>query len=174
MLNKLMIIAGLALPLSAVAVAQQTRAELVHKMNANTVPADQLDPGFTKAAPFAQKLVNQALAKHPERLACAIHAKPEGRRYMIVASNFGRIGKYDDDGDMRTMNSDKPTRSVNKAGTIYEVQDVLYDASGKTIGALSILFKYKEGDSKEALDKIADNTRDNIKRQLPTGDKLFK
>jgi hypothetical protein len=45
--------------------------------------------------------------------------------------------------------------------------------SGRTIGALGVVFNYKAGDDKAALEKIAIQARDEMKAKLPSGGKLF-
>ena len=74
--------------------AQETREQAVAGMR--HVDPKEMDSTYTKPAPFAQKLVDEALANHPEVILIAIHAKPPGHKNVIVASNFGRIGKIGD------------------------------------------------------------------------------
>ena len=154
---------------TASAFAQQTREQAVSGMR--KVEAKEMDATYTTPAPFAQKLVDEALAKHPEILLIAIHATPPGHKNVIVASNFGRIGKIGDEDDMRCIHTGKSNLEVN--GPHYEDELILQDASGKTIGALGVVFNYKDGDDKEALQKIAEQTRDEMKGQLPSAKKLF-
>jgi hypothetical protein len=151
------------------AFAQQTREQAVSGMR--KVEAKEMDASYTTAAPFAQKLVDQALAKHSEILLIAIHATPPGHKNLIVASNFGRIGKIGDEDDMRCIRTGKSNLEVN--GPHFEDELILQDASGKTIGALGVVFNYKDGDNKEALEKVAQQTRDEMKAKLPSAKKLF-
>lgn len=73
----------------------------------------------TAAAPTAQKLVDEALAKHPEVVIIAMHvAPPHQKDYLIVASNIGRIGKKADEDDMRVIETEKAIlRSTRQATT---------------------------------------------------------
>jgi hypothetical protein len=84
---------------ATVAVAQQTRDQTVAGMR--KVEAKEMDATYTTAAPFAQRLVDDASARYPEILLIAIHATALGHKNVIVASNFGRIGKIGDEDDMR-------------------------------------------------------------------------
>jgi hypothetical protein len=165
-MNKLLLTlcftAGTALAITAY--AQQTREQAVAGMR--KVEAKEMDPTYTTPAPGAQKLIDEALAEHPEIILIAIHAQPPGHKNVIVASNFGRIGKIGDEDDMRCIHTGKPNLEVN--GAHYEDELVLQDASGKTIGALGVVFNYKDGDDKEALQKIAEQTRDEMKAKLPS------
>ncbi len=153
------------------AFAQETREQAISAMR--KVEAKEMDPTYTKPAPFAMKLTEDALAKHPEVILIAIHAAPPGRKNLIVASNFGRIGKIGDEDDMRCINTGKSNLEVDKTGRHFEDELVLQDASGKTIGALGVVFNYKPGDDKLALGKIADQIRDEMKAQLKTKATLF-
>ena len=154
---------------TAVTLAQQTRDQAIGGMR--KVEAKEMDPTYTTAAPKAQKLVDEALARHPEILLIAIHAAPPGHQNLIVASNFGRIGKIGDEDDMRCVHTGKSNLEVN--GPHFEDELILQDKSGKTIGALGVVFNYKPGDDKMALQKIAEQTRDEMKSQIPSLSKLF-
>jgi len=151
--------------------AQETRDQAVAGMR--RVDAKEMDPTYTDPAPFAQKLVNDALAKHPEVLLLAIHAAPLGHKNVIVASNFGRIGKIGDEDDMRCIHTGKSNLEVGANGKHFEDELVLQDSSGKTIGALGVVFNYRAGDDKAALTKIAEQIRNEMRAQLPTEAALF-
>jgi len=164
------ILAALA-PAAIPAHAQQTREQAVAGMR--HVDPKELDPSYTKAAPYAQKLVDEALAKHPEIILIAIHATPPGHKNLIVASNFGRIGKIGDEDDMRCIRTGKSNLEISEKGDHFEDELIMQDASGKTIGALGVVFNYKQGDDKKALEKLAVQTRDEMKAKTPSEARLF-
>src|SRR5579859_7574151 len=151
--------------------AQEIREQDIAGMR--KVDPKEMDPTYTKPAPYAQKLVEDALAKHPEVILIAIHAQPPGHKNLIVASNFGRIGKIGDEDDMRCIRTGKSNLEIGANGTHFEDELILLDSSGKTIGALGVVFHYNKGDDKAALEKIAIQTRDEMKAQLPTAKALF-
>jgi len=151
--------------------AQDTRAQAVAGLR--KVDPKEMDPTYAKPAPFAQKLVDDALAKHPEVILMAIHATPPGHKNVIVASNFGRIGKIGDEDDMRCINTGKSNLEVNEAGNHFEDELVLEDKAGKTIGALAVVVNYKPGDDKAAANKLAEAIRDEMKKQIPSRSALF-
>jgi hypothetical protein len=123
---------------------------------------------------YAQQLVDETLAKHPEVIILAMHAKsPTDAEYPIVASNIGRIGKKADEDDMRVINTGKPNLEVNEAGNHFEVELTLQDASRRTIGALGVVFNYKQGDDKAAFQKKAEQVRDELRARIPTEKMLF-
>jgi hypothetical protein len=135
------------------------------------LPAFAQTPGKT----FAQQLVDQAIAKHPEVVVMAVHVTPPKEKdNVIIASNIGRIGKKADEDDLRVINTGKSNLEVNPNGDRFEVELVLQDKAGKTIGALGVVFPYKPGDDKAAFDKKAQQIRDELRAQIPALSKLFE
>jgi len=155
----------------ASASAQETREQAVAGMR--HVDPKEMDPTYTKPAPYAQKLVDEALAKHPEVILLAIHATPPGHKNLIVASNFGRIGKIGDEDDLRCIRTGKSNLELNSTGRHFEDELVLLDRSGKTVGALGVVFNYKPGDDKAVLARKAEIVRDEMKAKLPSEGALF-
>jgi hypothetical protein len=155
----------------ASASAQDTREQAIAGMR--HVYPKEMDATYTKPAPYAQKLVDEALANHPEVILIAVHAKPPGHKNLIVASNFGRIGKIGDEDDLRCIRTGKSNLELNSTGKHFEDELILIDSSGKTIGALGVVFNYKPGDDKAAMAKLAEQVRDEMKAKLPSEDVLF-
>jgi hypothetical protein len=123
---------------------------------------------------YAQKLLDEALAKHKDVVIMAMHVTPPGKPdNVIIASNIGRIGKKADEDDMRVIETGKPNLEINKKGDHYEVELVMQDLSGKTIGAIGIVFNYQKGREAE-YQKNAERIRDEIKEKTPTIAKLFE
>src|SRR5215469_4232510 len=124
---------------------------------------------------YAQKLVNETLAKHKEVVIMAFHVTPPNQtENVIIASNIGRIGKKADEDDMRVINTGESNLEVNKAGNHFEDELPLLDASGNRIGAVGIVFNYKSGDDKQKLAKNAELVRDEMSKQIPSKEKLFE
>jgi len=90
-----------------------------------------------------------------------------------LPQNIGRIGKKADEDDMRLIETGKPNLEVNKKGDHFEVELVLQDQSGKTIGAVGIVFMYEKGKEAE-FQKKAEQVRDEMKQKTPTIAKLFE
>jgi hypothetical protein len=123
---------------------------------------------------YAQKLLDETLAKHKEVVIMAMHVTPPGKNEnVIIASNIGRIGKKADEDDLRVIETGKPNLEVNKKGDHFEVELVLQDQSGKTIGAVGIVFNYEKGKEAE-FQKKAEQVRDEMKEKTPTLAKLFE
>jgi hypothetical protein len=123
---------------------------------------------------YAQKLLDETLAKHKDVVIMAMHVTPPGKTdNVIIASNIGRIGKKADEDDMRVIETGKPNLEVNKKGDHFEVELVLQDQSGKTIGAVGIVFMNEKGKEAE-FQKNAEQIRDEMKQKTPTLAKLFE
>lgn len=123
---------------------------------------------------YAQKLLDETLAKHKDVVIMAMHVTPPGKtENVIIASNIGRIGKKADEDDLRVIGTGKPNLEVNKKGDHFEVELVLQDQSGKTIGAVGIVFMYERGKEAEFQNR-AEQIRDEMKQKTPTIAKLFE
>ena len=100
-------------------------------------PKHPMDAGFTTPAPYAQKLLQETLAKHPEIVVMMMHVQPPNRAAnVVIASNIGRFGEIGDEDDMRCIHTDKSNLEVNTTGNHFEDELTLKDKSGKIIGAL--------------------------------------
>jgi hypothetical protein len=117
---------------------------------------------------YAQELVNQTLASHPEILVVAMHVTPPGNsENVIIASNIGRIGKRADAEDRRVIDTGETLAKVNRNGDRFEVELLLHDASRREIGALAIVFPYKAGDPRSKFEEMAAAIRDELAARIP-------
>jgi len=124
---------------------------------------------------YAQKLVDEALQKHRDVLILVMHVTPPLQsENIIIASNIGRYGKKADEDDLRVINTGKTNLEVNEKGDHFEVELVLQDTAGKTIGALGTVYAYKAGDDKAMFQKAAEQVRDELRKQIPSKEKLFE
>jgi hypothetical protein len=123
----------------------------------------------------AQKLVDATLAKYPDVIILAMHVNlPDGQGNSIVASNFGRIGKKADADDMKVIDSGVPTAGVAGDGKRYGVALPLRDVSGKTVGELSVGFRYKSSENEKALLARAEKLRDELQKSIPSVETLIE
>src|SRR5438445_7501666 len=116
---------------------------------------------------YGQHLLNQALAENPGVIIMMMHVTPPGAKdNVVVASNIGRYGKKADEDDMEVINTGKSRLEVNKAGDHFEVEEVLKDVSGDTIGALGVVWPYKVGDDQQAHRVQAEAIRDKLAKRI--------
>jgi len=105
---------------------------------------------------YGQDLVDQVIARNPGLLVVVMHVSPpNASNYPIIASNIGRFGKPADEDDIRVVSTEKTNLEVARGGTRFEVELVLRDVAGSNIGALGLVFPYKAGESKSALENKA-------------------
>jgi hypothetical protein len=116
---------------------------------------------------YGQELVDQVVVRNPGILVVVMHVSPPNiPNYPIIASNIGRFGKLADEDDMRVVNTEKTNLEVAHGGTRFEVELVLRDLTGSNVGALGLVFPYKAGDSKSALEKKAIQIRDWLAKRI--------
>lgn len=137
------------------------------------------EPAMGKAADnaiYAQTLVNEQMAKHPELLVLGMHApKPGAKDSHMIAANLDRIGKADDEDDLAVAQERKTILAPNiKEPAKFEVAVPLKDASGKVIGSLSTVFKYAAGDDEVKMHVAALAIRDEMAKKIPSVAALFK
>jgi hypothetical protein len=140
----------------------------------NLVEPFPYDPLATTKT-HAQKLVDSTLLKHKELIVLAMHVTPpKGKDNIIIASNFGRFGKKADDDDLKVINTGKPIAGVYGGGKRYGVELPLRDVAGKTVGALSVGFRYQKGDDEKALLAQAEKVRDELRKLTPSVESLVE
>ena len=123
---------------------------------------------------YAQKLVNEVMATHPDLLVVGFHAiKPGTKDQVMIASNLDRIGKDDDD-DKAVVNERKTICVPNaKESNKFEIQVPMKDASGAIIGAYGFVFQYKAGDDEVELHRKGVVLRDALAKRIPNLAALF-
>jgi sugar lactone lactonase YvrE len=156
--------------------AKKIAAALARRIS-NTENLMQPDPYDPKApsGTMAQSLVDDTLRRHPEILILVAHVTPPGSKTNIIAgSNIGRIGKVADEDDMRVITTEKTNLEVNDKGNRFEVELVLHDRAGSNIGALGVVFAYKQGDDRDAFAKAAIAIRDEMAAKTPSLVSMFQ
>jgi hypothetical protein len=124
---------------------------------------------------YAQKLLDETMARHKEVVIMAFHVTPPNQTdNIIIASNIGRYGKKADEDDLRVVDKGESNLEVNKAGNHFEDECPLLDKAGNRIGAVGIVFNYKAGDDKAKLAKAAESIRDEMAQKITSKDTLFE
>jgi hypothetical protein len=122
---------------------------------------------------YAQELVDRTVAANPDLLVVMMHVTPPtATDNIVVASNSGRQGKLGDEDDMRVINTGKPNIEVTHSGN-FEVELVMRDVVGDTIGALGLVWPYTYGQDKAAFErnkvafeKKAESIRDGLAKRV--------
>lgn len=135
---------------------------------------DPFVPGAVRAA-FAQRLIDETLARDPTIITLAFHVTAPGAKLnTIVASSFGRIGKPGDKDDEAVIQESKTLREVTNKGKRLAVELPLRDSHGSIIGALSTSFRMEPGAEAGEIEKRAVALRDELARRTPSLEALFR
>lgn len=133
---------------------------------------------YARQAPeknYAQKLIDDTLARHPEVATLAMHVTPpKSDDNVIIASNFGKIGKKADEDDLAVLKTGQPRAEVGKNGDRFSVELPLQDVSGDTVGVLAVAFPYRAVDDKGKFLKQAEQIRDGLRRRITNAGNLVE
>jgi hypothetical protein len=155
--------------------AEQVRDELRRRITNAGNLVEPFPYSQTPTNTYAQKLVDETMARHPDLQILALHiTPPNSTENIILASSIGRIGKKGDEDDLEVMKTGKPLLEVHISGKRFEVELQLHDWNGKTIGAVSTVFAYKPGDDKSQFQKRAEMIRSEIEKKTPSVAKLVE
>jgi hypothetical protein len=124
---------------------------------------------------YGQHVVDETLSLHKDLLVLGLHVRPtENSASVILASNFGRIGKPDDAGDLKIVATEQTQSLVTKAGNRCNFGLPLHDILGHTIGLITVAYAYADGDNQTALLARAVGVRDQVSRHLLNRDSLLE
>jgi iron complex outermembrane receptor protein len=134
--------------------------------------------GAASASPtgriYAQWLVDELAAKHPDLVRVALHVTPPNKPdNIIIASNVSeRIGRASDPEDLKAMKTGLPV--VLKEGENFDVTLPLHDAAGKTIGAIGLTFKPRPGEQDADAARRARAMAREVGKQIASTARLFE
>ncbi|MFI5336166.1 MAG: hypothetical protein ACHQ5A_05260 [Opitutales bacterium] len=154
-----------------------TRLLLLCALAAGTLLPAAEAPKYKLAADnriYAQQLVREMMAAHPELLTAGMHCVPPGGGVQtIIASTLNVIGKPSDPPDIgvgalgETIIS--PNLKVPKLGVMLP----LHDRTGREIGALALAFKYRAGEDQVKYLALASAIREEVAARIPGLADLF-
>jgi len=126
---------------------------------------------------FAQDLVDDTVAAHPELIGLEIHATlPNRRQSTVVASkNPERIGAQTDPADLEVFTTGKPRVEIGGPGKQgAEVTIQLQDVSGRPVGLAKMTFSPASGADAAALVDKAREIHEEMRQEIPTGARLVE
>jgi hypothetical protein len=138
----------------------------------STAESDR-DPSFVAAAAnhiYAQRLVNELSALHPDVKVIALHAtRPGSRGQTMIAATLDRIGKEDDEDDQAVVRERKSIIAPRtKPNPDIELLIPAEDSSGNTIGLLGLLFTPRRGETQLDIFRRGTALRDWLARRTPS------
>jgi len=133
---------------------------------------------------YAQKLIDEIMAAHPELLSATLHGVPPGQAdtYTMFAGSFpDRIGNADDPDDIDISRKGitivdprwhRPNDTVKK----FVMMLPLRDASGENVGEIVLAYKNPPGSGKSEKDFFLAATalRDSLQPKIPAYAALFQ
>jgi len=141
--------------------------------NAAAQEADRYEP---VKAPYAQKLVQKAMAAHPEMLFIGLHAIPPGKtdNLIIACNDPAKIGKVSTSRDMELVKNKGTNVQFNEKHKYYEVDQWFGDSSGNVLGMVVYHIDAARASSEEDAGKRASAIRDELQAKIPNLERLFK
>jgi len=119
----------------------------------------QPKPASSAARIYAQKLVEETLAAHPELVARELAATPPKRSQCvtIASSETKGIGEKCEKDEYTAMKTNKPFVEKEKEDRrqVYDVTIPIHDAKGKVITRLSDIHRLLAGDIQRAKSELA-------------------
>jgi hypothetical protein len=125
---------------------------------------------------FAQQLVGEAMAKHPQVAGVELSTTPPGKTCVTIASTEAKdLGEKCDNDEFTAMKTDKPFVEKEKEGgkEVYDITMPLHDASGKLIGTVGLDFKPEPGQQQSQAVQLAGQLVREMEIQLPMKGRLF-
>jgi hypothetical protein len=120
---------------------------------------------------FAQKLVEAALAKHPEADEVGISTFTRRGCFGIASTDKTDVGEKCEKDDVTPMQTGKPYVEKERDG--FDVSVPLHDSAGKIIGSLGIGFRPAAGQTEASVIEQAQKIAAEMEPQISSKDKLF-
>jgi hypothetical protein len=128
-------------------------------------------------APYAQKLILETTAAHPELKKIGMHAIAPGQtQYAIIASPItSKIGKVSSAADLTVITSDSSKVYPHaEEGGFFDLGLPLWDAEKRPIGMMVMEIPYKKAATKEEALSMGSKIRDEIAAKIPSYAALFQ
>ena len=127
---------------------------------------------------FAQKIVNETLAAHPELQGLEISAAfAKKNDCTTLASDEAKgIGEKCDQDEYDVMKSNKPFVDLaeDNGTKFYDVNIPIHDATGKIVAIVGIDFKPDPKQTAAQASEQAEKIAKEIEAKVPTRDKLYE
>jgi len=127
---------------------------------------------------YAQKLVEETLAVHPELMGLELAATPPGKTQCVtIASNETKgIGEKCDKDEFTAMKTNKPFVEKEKENgrEVYDVTIPIHDANGKIIATAGIDFKSEPNQSDAQVTERSQRIAKELESKVKSKVKLFE
>ena len=127
---------------------------------------------------FAQHLVEQTLANHPELSGLEVASTPPHKQQCVtIASSEAKgIGEKCDADEFTAIKTNKPfvEKEMEEGKEVYDITMPLHDAAGKVIATAGMDFKPTPDQQESKLVESAQNIAKELEAQISMKAKLFE
>jgi len=127
---------------------------------------------------YAQKLVEETLAAHPELMGLELAATPPTKSQCVtIASNEAKgIGEKCDKDEFTAMKTNKPfvEKERENGKEVYDVTIPIHDADGKVIAMAGIDFKPAPSQSGAQVTERSQQIANELESKIKSKEKLFE
>lgn len=128
-------------------------------------------------APYAQRLLTEAKAAHPELKKIGLHVVPPGETESCIIANpvTSKIGKVSSARDLTVVTSGQPKVYPHpEEGGFFDLGLPMFDAGKRPIGLMVMEVPYKFAMNSDDALAIGLKIRDEIAAQIPDKQALFQ
>jgi len=126
---------------------------------------------------FAQKLVEETAAAHPELLGLELAAAPMGKNACVtIASTEAKgVGEKCDQDEFTAMTTNHPFVEKEKENgqEVYDVTIPIHDAQGKIIATAGIDFKPEPNQQRASIVRRSQQIAKELEAKIQSKEKLF-
>ncbi len=140
-----------------------------------SLPAE--DTYLKVSAPFAQQLLVEAKAAHPEVKKIGLHVVPPGETQSCIIANpiVSKIGKVSSARDLTVVTSGEAKVYPHaEEGGFFDLGLPMFDAARRPIGMMVMEIPYKYAATPEAALATGSAIRDQIAARIPDKQALFQ
>lgn len=141
-------------------------------------PGSAASAGQSAPELYAQALVDQIVAEHPELATVSIHSYAPGGAVssssIIAAKNVEKLGDPDDAEDFDALTNPKPGFYHAKDQGLYKGVLPLLDVAGLPIGSLTVAYQYRSSQEEQGEMSTMLSIRDGLKVLISSRAALFQ
>jgi len=127
---------------------------------------------------YAQKLLEDALAVHPEVSGLELASTPADKKecVTIASTDPKEIGEKCDKDESTAMQTNQPfvEKEREKGLEVYDVTMPLHDSAGKVIGTVGMDFRAGTGQNRAKVIASARQIAKELEARIPSKEKLFE
>jgi len=129
-------------------------------------------PRASKQKIVAQRLVEEAVSKHPEVAEIELAVRSSSECSTIADSELKGIGEKCDHDELEAMQTGEPF--IEKESDGFDVTMPLHDSTGKIIGTVGMDFKAEPGQQRSSVVERSRKIVQDVEEQIPSEARLLE